>query len=505
MVPVYLVKRETSGIISRMALRLTGIHLFTILLVGVLVLYGSNGLRGTDQYWYVGDTQSIIDGDTSSTTTIFFPGPLLREQTIQRPNYVLHNSFMLPMAAFLGQVTGAYAGWIILNFVFHVLISFCVFFSGRRFLDDSEASLLACLYLVSPIAVWQTINPLLEMSLAAVTGVCVFAYIHREKKIARYLLAITLSIGVVSHPIFIIPALSWLLVSCTVLLRKSIDNIFYIFTFTALLVISFFAKDNLFPSSFQPTLEAIVSSAVPGKSNMFWHYSDVQFPIDFNFIFNKFVIAVSTHFTSLKFSPFFMFTNLAVVGLIYLMFFKHKNKVVYIVPAVMFLGLYAAMIVLQQTHPRYQQIVAPVTFVVLVMAASELNRVMVKRLVMALLIPLFVVDAMLVHRSREESIAEKKDIDSLISVSELMGTEARVVAVDVYPHNPITYVLAPREILSVRTDLLSKKKIEEAIQLFSPTHVISTKDIDSEFLSDSGKYVQSVPSVIYKNIHFYEY
>ena len=136
---------------------------------------------------------------------------------------------------------------------------------------------------------------------------------------------------------------------------------------------------------------------------------------------------------------------------------------------------------------------------------SELNRVMVKRLVMALLIPLFVVDAMLVHRSREESIAEKKDIDSLISVSELMGTEARVVAVDVYPHNPITYVLAPREILSVRTDLLSKKKIEEAIQLFSPTHVISTKDIDSEFLSDSGKYVQSVPSVIYKNIHFYEY
>lgn len=131
-----------------MIFRLPGIHLVTIFVVGALVLYGSNGLRGTDQYWYVGDTQSIIDGDRSSTTTIFFPGSLLREQTIQRPNYVLHNSFMLPMAAYIGQVTGAYAVWIILNFIFHVLISLCVFYSGRRFLDESKAGWLACLYLV---------------------------------------------------------------------------------------------------------------------------------------------------------------------------------------------------------------------------------------------------------------------------------------------------------------------------------------------------------------------
>ena len=189
--------------------RLTRIHLVTIILVGALVLYGSNGLRGTDQYWYIGDTQSIINGDTSSTTTIFFPGPLIRDQAIQRTNYVLHNSFMLPMAAYVGQITGAYAGWITLNFIFHVLISVCIFYSGKRFLDECQASWLACLYLVTPIAVWQTINPLLEMSFAAITGLCVYAYVYREHQLARYLLAAALCIGVASHPIFLVPAIGW--------------------------------------------------------------------------------------------------------------------------------------------------------------------------------------------------------------------------------------------------------------------------------------------------------
>ena len=489
-----------------MKLHVTPEHLLAILLAYILVLYGSNGLRGTDQYWYVGDTQKLMDGDTSNTTTIFFPGPILREQAVERPNYLLHNSFMLPLAAWVGQFSSAYSSWIILNFIFHVLVSLCLFYSGRKFIDEKKASWIACLYLLSPIAVWQTINPLLEMSFSAITGLCLLGYVFRELLPARLLLAAALCIGVVSHPIFLGPSLLWVLYSAYQLKNRKIEDFVYFFGFATCLFFSYVFKDRWFPSSFQPSLEAIIVSATPGKSNMFWHYSDIQPPISLKFLIEKFQISVSKHFASLRFAPFYLFTNIAVLVFLYLLCFRFRKRFHLLFPIAIFLGLYATMIVLRQNQPRYQQIISPISFFVIILAVGSVSCVLAKKIVLAVCIAMLPMNVFLAHKARSESNMESADINHLRSSLHQLPDDAKIVIVNVFPHNPITYSLVPREVLSVRTRLLDSEKIKKAIDFFEPTHVITTEESGGEFVKESSQYIESVFSSMYNSqLYIYAY
>jgi len=484
--------------------RLTSIHVISICLIALIVFYGSAGVRGTDQYWYIGDTQNLIDGDYSQQANIRFPGIVLRDNGVKESNYLLHNGYMLHLSALVGKFTGAYNAWIIINYLLHVLISVCIFWSARRFITDSQAGWISALYLASPVALWQTINPLLEMSFAAITALCMLTYVYREVQGVRYLLTAFLTLGILSHPIFLIPAIIWTGFIFTDYKRFNFFDIAYGLITVLFFLVAYLVKDKVFPSSFQPNLQAIISSAVPGKSNMFWHYSDVQLPIDLAFMVEKAITAVTKHFSIGKFTPFYLFTNLAFVSLLYLLVFRFRQRFIYIAPAVLFLGLYVGMIVLQQNHHRYQQIVAPVSFIVLCMVASHFPIRYFKVLAPGLLFATLAINVVLANNNRSDALHEAKDIDQLVSASRWIESDARVVMVDIYPHNPFAYALAPRTLLSVRTDLLQADKISKAIDLFDPTHVVSTKAIEELLPLSDLELVQEVAGNMYVELYFYK-
>ena len=485
--------------------RLTNIHLLSIMMIGVVVFYGSHGVRGTDQYWYIGDTQAIINGNDSRETNIRFPGVVLRDQKLTEPNYILHNGYMLSLTAFVGQFTSAYAAWIALNYLMHVLISVCIFWSAKRFLDNSQSGWVAAVYLVSPVALWQTMNPLLEMSFAVITAFCVLGYSYRQQQGAKYLLSASLAIGVVSHPIFLIPALLWVCFVFVGFRQFRVSELMYALFNTLTIAAAYILKDTLFPSSFQPNLQAIITSAVQGKTNMFWQYSDVQPPIELSFILEKATIALNKHFSLGNFTPFYFFTNIAFVALLYLLVRRPKQQLSMLLPAALFVGLYVGMIVLQQNHHRYQQIIAPVCFVSLSLAACHFPKRYFNVLAGVALCAAMAINVVLAQKSRNDGISEAVDIRTLIADSQWMGANARIVMVDVLPHNPISYSLAPRELLSVRTDLLAPEKIEQAIELFSPTHLISATKLNDEFLSRVLVFVRTSSTAMYGDLFYYTY
>ena len=269
---------------------------------------------------------------------------------------------------------------------------------------------------------------------------------------------------------------------------------------------AFVWKEILFPSSFQPSLEAIIVSAVPGKSNMFWHYSDIYPSVTLEFLFSKFLIAAKKHLFSVQLAPFYLFTNIAILCAILSVVTGLRKNVVYIVPIFMFIGLYAGMIILQQNHPRYQQIVAPVIFFTIMLALSGVLKEHLKRVVIPLCGVLVIVNCYMVHEARVESISESQDIESIVDVANQYGIHQKWLSVDVYPHNPISYALAPREFLSIRTDLLDYPKIERAVELFDPLFIISSQELGTTFLSRPIEYLDIVASTLYNgNLYLYKF
>jgi len=487
---------------------LTRLHVFTLVLLSLLALYASNGVRGTDQYWYVGDVEKRLAGDFSNTTTIHFPGQILRDGALLDPNHILHNGFALDLATWIGHFFGAYDAWVVLNLTLHFLVSVCLYWSAQRFVSSHIAGWVSSIYLLSPIAFWQSINPLLEMSFAALTALCMLGYVYRQHKSASYLLTFALMVGVASHPIFIIPAATWLGM-CLYSARKG--DLWRMVHFGLSLIVigtSYWLKDWMFPSSFQPNLQAIIASAVPGKSNMLWQYAETQPPVTLQFLFEKFLVATNKHFFAVSSVPLYLFTNAAVAGLLYLLSRHFTQYKAYILPAILFLGLYAAMIVLQQNHPRYQQIVAPISFLVLAIVSCQISLrsvalSAVRWVGWGFLGCLLVINIVMAQKNRSEGAEEAMDIAKLAQTVEWIDEESLVVSVDVMPHNPMAYFLWPREVLAVRTKLMPEEKILKAVAIFEPEYVVSTRPMEDGFPVADLTFTTSVVTGIFKKLYFY--
>jgi hypothetical protein len=164
------------------------------------------------------------------------------------------------------------------------------------------------------------------------------------------------------------------------------------------------------------------------------------------------------------------------------------------------------MIVLQQNHPRYQQIISPITFFVLVLLAAYMRVTLLKKVVFLMFPVLLFTSLVMLHKARQESISERDAIVELRRSVESIDSSAKMVAVDIYPHNPITYILAPREFLSVRTDLLSKDKIARAIEIFNPSYIVSSRDLGGQFMSMPITFLKAIPGQLYKDdLYLYRY
>ena len=452
--------------------------LFATLITCVLIKFGSNGVRGTDQYWYLGDVETVAK-DAPPFTNIVYPGKLLRESNgPPSPNYFMHNGPFISVVALISNYFTPYASWILLNFISHITIAISVFFICRAYADKAIAGWITSLYLVSPIAIWQTLNMLQEQLYAGCLALILAGFIFRRRWQMHAIFITALAIGILSHPIFFVLANALLLY---LLLFHVIERDPVGILRVGLLAVSFYLlqhyKSHLFPSSFQPDLSSIIAGAIPGVSNMVWHYSDVLDPIDIFLFLEKFKYAFSEHFLVIRNLPLYLYTNIAMVCGIFLFFFRLKQYREVVLAACASLAAYGGILVLMQTQARYQQIVAPAAFVLIAIVVHELRNVIKPKFAKAfgllLLILSISLGFVMAKKTRSESQLESMDLATVAEHFDGYPETTKFLLLDLRHELKLSYALRPRQVLAIKSKFISSSSFTRAVDLFSADYLIS--------------------------------
>ncbi|MFK7857909.1 MAG: hypothetical protein AB8B64_03785 [Granulosicoccus sp.] len=452
-----------------------------VVLSFVMIIAGAQGVRGSDQYNYLADTETTL-AQQPPITNLLFPAKLIREGDKPSPAWFHHNGPPILVAAWLGRWTGAYPAWILMNLLAHITVGACVYALARKLASRRIARWTTSLYLVSPSAIWLGINVLQEMFFAALLAVALTGFVYRSRPVLLALGNAALLAGVLCHPIF---QAAVLVLSCIVLMESVVGKR-YLLLLAAVANIAaalylMTQAGNWFPSSFQPDIVAIVTSSIPGESNMFWHYSLEQRTISIQLLLDKLVASAQRHFLNPFEAPFYVYTNIAALCLMYLGIRHWRQTWQLLLPLSLFLGLYAGMIVLQQNQPRYQQIVAVASFATIALAWVR-SGVHIPDYVLAIVLTgNLVMGAYLSYFTAADANKERASLDDFITQLESAGLdeEARVAAFDLSPHSPLAVTIKPRQLLSIRTDMMSPENVAKALDLYAPTHILA-KAVTSE-------------------------
>ncbi len=454
--------------------------LLTSLLLSVALLsYSTNGIRGSDQYWYIADVSSLADGQ-SSTTNLYYPGKLLRElETGNTANHFMHNGPVLTISAYLSTYMSPYRAWTLVNFICHLLVALSIHTVSSRFTSRNLAHIATALYLISPIAIWQATNILQEQFLSGITALCLIGFIFRHVTAIHFLLVFTLCLGILSHPIYLLLAIFYILFLIYESVHKSNRLSFILACGLAVLFGSIkLSSPYLYPSSFQPNLTAIIAGAIPGETNMLWHYSDRLPAVNASLLYDKLLYAIQNHIFRPDHLPLYFYTNIALITSLMLFAFRLKKLAFVLLPCVAALGAYVGVIVLMQLQPRYQQIVAPATFVVIAIGLHEIRDKLPISIVRTLSILLLIFTALtsgyLANRAHQEAKLEKTMQLNLTSEFLTVATDSRVLLLDSDHELQLNFALNPRSVIAIRSNYLKDPELSKAINAFKPNYFVST-------------------------------
>jgi len=166
----------------------TPLKIFVTIVLVIFIILGifisKAGVRGTDQYWYVADTESLMYGNGVQTNNIL-PYNIVNDTTVNSKGFI-HNVPSVYLAVIPGLFFGAFYGWLIMNTILNLVTAFLLFLTLRKFLDSNLSSLIALLYLVMPLTFWLSYQPLTEAFHAFLLMSVLYIY-YRTDSIIRYL------------------------------------------------------------------------------------------------------------------------------------------------------------------------------------------------------------------------------------------------------------------------------------------------------------------------------
>jgi hypothetical protein len=150
------------------------------------VLTSSSYTRGTDQFWYVADVESLVRGQ-HVTNNIFpanlaTPGPL--------PGPFVHNNITLYLVVPLATLLGGHWGWVATNLVCTIGSALLIFMSLKE-VSVRVAALVASLFLLLPLTVWLTCTELSEPIYAFLATVCLFVWLRAKRPLSKGLFVLT--------------------------------------------------------------------------------------------------------------------------------------------------------------------------------------------------------------------------------------------------------------------------------------------------------------------------
>ena len=138
-----------------------------------LVIASAGGVRGSDQFWYVAEVESIARGDGAVTNTIY-PNPLLRRQAAP-PYRPIHHNPLLYLVAPLAGLIGGYAAWLACNLACAVAIALLLRALLLPRVGETPANLAAAVFAVLPATFWQASQPLADAWIALLVMLCIWS------------------------------------------------------------------------------------------------------------------------------------------------------------------------------------------------------------------------------------------------------------------------------------------------------------------------------------------
>lgn len=449
-----------------------------------LCLWGDKGIRGTDQYWYMSDIQTVQEGK-ANLSNIFYPGKILRELRGQAtPNYFIHNGPFIQIVGILGRHFDINNIWKALNISLHAFITLVILLVLKKYTNSQTGFITGSLYALSPIALWQSVNLLQEQFYAGLFAAMTLAFAHRNHSFGLYSLIPLFFIGSLTHPLFFILAMLFTgYRTLQSILNKSGKKMAGWAVLGLVLFTTKLQTSAIFPSTFQPDLKSIVSGSVPNVSNMLWHFSDLQPTITFELLVNKLESFFQQQFLQIFQMPFFLYTNLAFITFAVLAFTNRRSKYVEILlPIFLVFGLYVAMGVLMQNQPRYQQIISAASFITIGIFIYEFQKPYWKYFIFSLLCLNLVVGAYLMDRAHNQAISESAEIVAHKKSLSFISTNDNVVVYNYNDYIQLGYTLKPTKILAIKSQFLEPEDIAKTTALFNADYVITSRQIEKDIL-----------------------
>jgi hypothetical protein len=442
----------------------------TLSVCAALIAFG-DGVRGTDQYWYLADTQTLAAGEAPTTNTVF-PGVVLRNQNGFEETYFAHNGPVLHINALLAKSLGPFVAWKYSNIVFLLLAAVFTGLTVGR-LAGTQWGYAACIvYMVTPINLWLAGNVLQETFFAFLSAVIIYLIVVGDKAaMPRAFLLPLLVVGCASHPLFLVVGLCFSIYSAVV-------NRTFAYAIMVLLVVVLTTalKGYVFPSSFPPSMRDLVASSVPGVSNTIWLMSNVVPQIDVAFMVNKLGHALSVQFLPSSLTPIYLVSNLGLIGFICLAFrFSKRMRPVMFCAAVWMLA-YAAMVVLMQNQMRYQLLIIPASVICCVLWLSQWSRQRLAVIGLIVLVTAYIpVDYLMLTRIQTESLSERQALLQVSRKLDFIEKSDRIAVVGNNTGGWLSLIATMRhnKTLLVSRNLLQDDTFSEAVMLFEPDYIFT--------------------------------
>ena len=335
----------------------------------MLVIYGaSEGVRGSDQYWYLADIKALISGAGIVSNNVY-PVSIFNGADLPRP--FIHNVLYVYLSAVPGYLVGPYAGAIVINLLSGLITAFFIYLLVCRLTTHRLIALIVSIvFLLSPLTYWLSINVLSEAAMAPLVMASVFTFVTAGDSWQKWLIG-TILMGLLFLSrgsfllLFILIPFFYLIQNLPLSPRKIV--------FSSLLfvgIVSFWwVSNSIIEHNASCSFVGLLNMAIPGvSSNMDCFFNIKEQEINLSLWWDKALYGLKKQFLSFDISGilFYWPVNLMSAIAFYFVYKKYSNEVVILsLYAIAILALHLITIVLVQNQFRYLMVVAPISFTLL--------------------------------------------------------------------------------------------------------------------------------------------
>jgi len=402
----------------------------------------------------------LLQGGPNVTNNVF-PVHILLQDGTTHPHFI-HNILNLYLVLPAAIIFGSFKGWIVTNIVATILTASLLALIITKVANRWLAVLAYSVYLLLPLTIWQTSQPLAEATIAPFIAIGMLIYIRADRNEFMWGLLVIVACLLYYCRTSFLPILLVVPIAYFIQNRAcKTKNLLYAFGLLSFVVLVIMTKRIIFPED-AVSLRKIINSGVPGvSSNMFSFFSISPEPILLSNICSKIMRNLSLQVLSKHWHAqiFRMPFNVLTAFSLYFFFFVKKSKVQLRIAhcGITLLFLHILTIILHQNQFRYLLMATPA---ILVCSALVINRVKFfqsKRaqlgLVLVVVFCLIVGSTAPAIRLHRQGLQKKELRMTLNSIFDSTIPKDQSLMVDASDSSNLIlgYVLRPRTVIFTRT------------------------------------------------------